>query len=143
MSVISCGVVIVRREGSEYKFLMMRSFNYFECGAKGKQEAGETNLQTALREVQEETTIKPYELDFKWGLDFIETEPYSRPSKIARFFLAETTRETIELPISPTLGVAEHNEWRWCEYSEACKLVNPRIRRILDWAQEKINGRVA
>jgi 8-oxo-dGTP pyrophosphatase MutT (NUDIX family) len=119
---------------------MMRSFNYWEAGSKGKQEAGETNLQTALREVQEETTIKSGELDFKWGYDFVESGPYGKLEKTARFFLAATERKDIELPISPTLGIPEHDEYRWCEYKEASKLVNLRVKQILGWAQEKING---
>ncbi len=61
---LSCGVVVVRRSGSGPLLLMLRSFAHWDF-PKGMQEADESPLETAIREVREETTID--DLDFPWG----------------------------------------------------------------------------
>jgi 8-oxo-dGTP pyrophosphatase MutT (NUDIX family) len=137
--VVSCGIVIVRLE-DEPQYLMLRSYNAFDPGPKGKMEQGESNLEAAKRECFEETGISPAELDFKWGQEFVETEPYGKLHKINRWFVAEVKRKELELPINPELGHAEHNEYRWLNYEEASKLLNARLQRVLSWAKEKVDG---
>ena len=52
----SCGAVIFRREGAELLYLLIRSGRTGNWGfPKGHVEPGETEEQTALREVYEET----------------------------------------------------------------------------------------
>ena len=62
-----------------------------------------------------------------------ETAPYGR-GKIARYYLAETHRLDVRLPVSPELGRPEHHEFRWATYSEARTLLSARVAAILDWA---------
>lgn len=99
-------------------------------------EAGEDPLQGALRETREETTLT--DLVFTWGRSFKETAPYNHGRKVARYYIAETTTIHVDLPISPELGRPEHDEFRWCTYEEAKKLVSPRVARILSWANDVI-----
>lgn len=72
-------------------------------------------------------------------LSFLETAPYRR-GKVARYYLAETSRNAITLPISPELGIPEHHEWRWVSFDQAEQLLPPRLQPILDWARRQFQG---
>jgi bis(5'-nucleosidyl)-tetraphosphatase len=135
--VLSAGVVVVRREGDVLKYLLLRAYTYWDF-PKGIVEDGEDSLESAHREVEEETGLTA--LNFRWGYGFSETEPYGK-GKIARYYVAETTQREIVLPVSPELGHPEHHEYRWVSYEEARKLLVPRVTRILDWAHVLISGR--
>jgi len=137
--IISAGVIPVRLEKGEYKFLLLRADDDYWDFPKGKAEDGETKMQAALREVEEETTIKPAELNFKWGKVSRETEPYGK-GKVATYYIAETTRKEIELPFNPEIGKAEHYEYRWVNYEEAMELARERIQKILKWANEVVTN---
>ena len=81
----------------------------------------------------EETGIT--ELSFDWGDRFFETGPYSR-GKVARYFIAATNQEEVEMGISPETGEPEHHEWRWVTFDEAYDLGSPRVRQIVQWARQ-------
>ena len=134
--ILSAGVVVVRKSVDGWRVLLLRVYNYWDF-PKGIVEAGEDPLTTARREVREETTIE--DLDFAWGESCIDTEPYGRQKKVARYFVARTQRETISLPINPELGKPEHHEWRWCDWQSAEQLVTMRLFPVLRWAQEQID----
>ena len=111
--------------------LLLRAFRNWDF-PKGRIEVGEDPLDAALRETREETGLT--DLAFSWGHVFRETEPYAG-GKIARFYVAETRTEQIELPVNPELGRPEHHEWRWTSFDEARELLAPRLRFIVDWAE--------
>jgi 8-oxo-dGTP pyrophosphatase MutT (NUDIX family) len=102
---------------------------------KGLIEAGEDALAAARREVLEETGLA--ELAFPFGEEFKETLPYSS-NKVARYYLAETDAEKIELPVSPALGRPEHHEYRWISFDEAEDLLPPRLAVVLEWARKTL-----
>jgi 8-oxo-dGTP pyrophosphatase MutT (NUDIX family) len=134
--ILSAGVVVVLEPPERRRVLLLRAFRYWDC-PKGLVEPGEAPFVTAMREVREETALT--DLEFRWGQDFIETEPYSK-NKVARYYLATTKTATIQLPVNPELGGPEHHEWRWCVWDNATRLANPRIARVLDWARRKCEG---
>ena len=78
---LSAGVVVVRRQGDDWLYLLLRAFNHWDF-PKGMVESGEEPLAAAIREVEEESTIA--DLDFAWGEDSTQTGPYSG-GKIARY----------------------------------------------------------
>jgi 8-oxo-dGTP pyrophosphatase MutT (NUDIX family) len=135
--IVSVGIVPVLRVGHEYKFLLLRVYNYFEP-PKGRAEKNENLLDTAIRETFEETSISKDELNFKWGMESYTTESYKKGTKINTFFIAETTKQNITLPINPELGKPEHHGFKWVTYDEAKKLTNERIGKVIDWAYNKI-----
>ncbi len=131
---MSCGAVILRETPAGYRVLMLRVFRHWDF-PKGIMEAGEAPLQTALREVREESSIA--NLEFPWGNGYIDTGPYNR-GKIARYFLARTTQEKVELLPSPDTGRPEHSEYRWLSFSQARKLASPRVAVVLDWTEAQL-----
>ncbi len=134
---MSAGVIVVRREDGQWRFLLLRAWGYWDF-PKGIVEPGEDPVHAAIREVEEETTIK--DLDFKWGYDYVDTGPYNKGRKIARYYLAETKTQEIDLPVNPEIGKPEHDEWRWVDYEEARRLVAERVLPALEWAWRTINS---
>ena len=126
----------MRRHDDDYRYLLLRAYNYWDF-PKGLVEADEEPLASAVREVAEETTLN--DLNFRWGEDYRETEPYAR-GKVARYYVAESTQGQVSLPVSPELGHPEHHEFCWLDYKAARKLVAPRVQPILDWAQALIDA---
>lgn len=132
----SAGVVVVRRESTGWRLLVLRSYRYWDF-PKGMVESGEALLDAAIRETAEETSIT--DLAFRWGELYCETAPYGR-GKVARYYLAETATETIVLPVSPQIGRPEHDEWRWVSFGEAACLLPPRLQPVLVWARKLLEA---
>jgi 8-oxo-dGTP pyrophosphatase MutT (NUDIX family) len=134
-NVLSAGVVVVRKTSEGWRVLLLRVYNYWDC-PKGLVEAGEEPLATARREVREETTID--DLEFPWGEDFIETAPYGKDRKVARYYLAATATANVQLPVNPALGRPEHHEFRWLTFDMALTLAVPRLQQVLRQARQRI-----
>ena len=132
----AAGIVVLRRAEGNWQLLLLRAFRNWDF-PKGRIEAGEDLLGAALRETREETGLT--DLAFSWSHVFSETDPYAG-GKIARFYMAQTRTERIELPVSPELGRPEHHEWRWVSFDEARDLLAPRLRFIVDWAESVVIG---
>lgn len=133
---LSCGVVVARQADTGWVTLMLRAFHHWDF-PKGIRERGEEPIQAAVREVGEETGVT--ELSFDWGDRFFETGPYSR-GKVARYFIATTHQQDVEMGISPETGEPEHHEWRWVSFDEAYDLGSPRVRTIVQWARQIIGA---
>jgi len=131
---LSCGAVLARETDSGWSTLMLRAYHHWDF-PKGIREGGEEPMDAALREVREETSID--DLSFDWGDRFFETGPYSR-GKIARYYIARTRQEAVEMGLSPETGEPEHHEWRWVSFDEAYDLGSPRVRQIVQWARQII-----
>ncbi len=131
---LSCGAVIVRETDAGWMTLMLRAYHNWDF-PKGICEEGESPMDAAIREVSEETGIT--DLDFVWGERSTDTGPYNR-GKTARYYLARTVQESVELGIAPELGRPEHHEFRWIGFDEAYDLSAPRVRLVVQWARQII-----
>ena len=131
----AAGAVVFRRTDKGVRLLVLRAYKNWDF-PKGLVEPGEDELAASRREVFEETGLG--ELAYPFGDEFKETLPYSG-KKVARYYLAETAVEKIELPVSPELGRPEHHEYRWVSFEEAEDLLPPRLGVILEWARSVLS----
>ncbi len=128
--VLSAGVIPVNLIPQGCRYLLLRAYNYWDF-PKGLVEGDETAIETAQREVKEETGLS--RLVFRWGEDYRETPPYGR-GKVARYYVAESPDTEVVLPVSVELGKPEHHEYRWVGFTEARALLVPRLVPIIEWA---------
>ena len=117
-------------------FLLLRAYKNWDF-PKGGADDGETPLAAAVREMEEETSIQQFSLD--WGEVMMDTEIYAG-GKVASYFLARVQMQDITLPVSNELGRPEHDEYRWVSSAEARILLPPRLIPILDWAVRIVSG---
>jgi 8-oxo-dGTP pyrophosphatase MutT (NUDIX family) len=132
----AAGAVIFRRSDRGIRLLVLRAYKNWDF-PKGLVEPGEDALAAARREVLEETGLA--DVAYPFGDEFKETLPYAG-NKVARYYLAETDAEKIELPVSPELGRPEHHEYRWISFDEAEDLLPPRLAVVLEWAKKTITS---
>lgn len=132
----AAGAVIFRRSERGIRLLLLRAYKNWDF-PKGLIAPGEDALAAARREVLEETGLA--ELGYPFGEEFKETLPYSG-NKVARYYLAQTEAEKIELPVSPELGRPEHHEYRWASFDEAEELLQPRLAVVLEWARKTLTN---
>lgn len=138
--IVSAGIVPVRIVDGEPLFLMLRAWTFWDF-PKGRKEEGESDLETALRETMEEASIPSEAIEFPWGKECFETEPYrKRKDKVGRYFVGKTDFTDIDMPVNPELGKPEHQEYRWVSYDEAQSMTNDRIGSVLKWAYNKIKS---
>lgn len=131
MTTRAAGIVVLRTTPRGCLCLLLRAYRYWDF-PKGEVSGNESLLDTACREVREETGIT--DLAFPWGQQYTETPPYGSGRKIARYYVARTEQREVELGVNPTLGRPEHHEWRWADYDEARRLLGERVGAVLDWA---------
>jgi 8-oxo-dGTP pyrophosphatase MutT (NUDIX family) len=133
---LSAGAVVVRKSDGGPRWLLLRAYRNWDF-PKGLVGAGEEPLAAARRETTEETGID--DLDFAWGFDYVETEPYAS-NKVARYYLARTSAQDVVLRPNPELGRPEHHEYRWVDVDEARVLLPSRLRRVLEWSASRISA---
>ncbi len=133
---LSCGAVIVRETEDGWVTLMLRAYHHWDF-SKGICEEGESPMDAAIREIGEETGIT--DLEFAWGDRYTDTGPYNR-GKTARYYVAKTSQESVEMGIAPELGRPEHHEYRWTNFDEAYDLSAPRVRLVVQWARQVIGA---
>lgn len=126
----SAGAVVVRAAPAGWRYLLLRVYRTWDF-PKGGVEAGETPLQAAVREVEEETALT--DLAFEWGEAYCETRPYSA-GKVARYYLALSPAQPVTLPVNAALGRPEHHEFRWVSHADARRLLPDRLQPVLEWA---------
>lgn len=133
--VISAGIIIFRKTREGYKFLLLYHGRNYWNFPKGRLEASERSWQAAIREVGEETGLKPSELkfieNFKAYERFVMGGGRSQAFKIVILYLAETRQ--------PRVTVShEHEGYGWFTFSEARKAMSkyPENIRILTTAYD-------
>ena len=135
--ILSAGIIVVRREEDGWKYLFLRAFRNWDF-PKGEIEPEESPLEAAVRETREETGIT--DLDFSWGEVFKETAPYNRGTKVARYYLAQTSEDQVVFAVNPQIGGPEHHEYRWLTHPELEKRSSPRLLPVIRWAHGVVDG---
>ncbi len=128
----SCGAVVYRRTTDGVKVLLVKNHNG-RCWSfpKGHVEKDETEEETALREIKEETG-----LDVEIEKDFRETSiycPYGRTKKKVVFFLAKALESTVNLQQSEIdyyIWVSIDEAMRMCHHDNDTKVLNKAEHRL-------------
>ncbi|ELR51098.1 hypothetical protein E5288_WYG001846 [Bos mutus] len=125
MALRACGLIIFRRrlipkvDNTAIEFLLLQASDgiHHWTPPKGHVEPGESDLETALRETQEEAGIEAGQLTiiegFRRELSYVARE---KP-KIVIYWLAEVKDCDVEVRLS-----REHQAYRWLELEDACQL---------------------
>jgi 8-oxo-dGTP pyrophosphatase MutT (NUDIX family) len=133
----SCGIILFRDTGSGRFYLLL---NYIEGHwdfPKGHVEKGEDELQTALRETQEETGIAAVNMlpEFRESLDYSYLRASKKFHKTVYFFIARTEEEKVRLS-------DEHTGSVWLPYKTAHKkLTFENAKKILEKAEAFLSNR--
>ena len=138
--VFSAGIIPIRKVKDGQQYLLLRSYGYWDF-PKGKIEPGESHIDAALRETEEESGLS--DLSFGWGRVFHETAPYKTKTngkkvrKISRYYVAEVESGEPVIRSNPESGIKEHEEFRWITFQQSKNIpLHPRIKEVLKWAYE-------
>ena len=136
---MSCGVLIVRGDPID-EFLLMEHKNRLDL-PKGHVDPGETEMQCALRELEEETGIASddIEIDSKFRFEHqysVWPKKFSREEceKTLVIFMATLVRET-------EIIVTEHEGYRWVTWNPPHKIQEQTIDPLLNCVQEFVESR--
>ena len=117
----SCGAIVYTIENMEIKYLLVEEMSGFHSFPKGHMEGEETEEETALREIKEETNLEvELSRDFRVSEQY---DPLEKPgvTKQVVYFLAEYSDETPivvrpdevrslkSLSFEEALDILEHN----------------------------------
>lgn len=115
------GLVVFKREGRGVRYLLLHHGGEYWNFPKGRQEFGETEIETALRELKEETGISKITLvdGFKDEYDYdfdseIKDDHREKIYKKAIWFMGEVTDDQIKIS-------NEHINFGWFDYDTAFK----------------------
>ena len=125
----SAGIILFRERKSRREYLLLKSTykSAFWGFAKGWIEAGENELQTALREVGEETGLFEIEIisGFQEKTHFWKTIEGKKVYKEVTWFLGKV-KDKINGKVS-----SEHEELVWLPYPEALQTVTYKQEKEL------------
>lgn len=137
---VSAGIIIYRQTEDGLKYLLLyRGRNYWNF-PKGKIEQGEQSFRTALREIREETGLRPSELKFQSQFKaferFVFQYQQERIFRVVILYLAETRQPQIKIS-------DEHEGFGWFTASEAQKVLTKHKETfaILKRAHEFLRAR--
>ena len=114
MEVKSCGFLILRGQPVR-EFLLMRHADRWDL-PKGHVDAGETEMQCALRELREETGILATDIDILDGFRF-ETRYQVRAKKSGQLYDKTLVVFLARLKRDVTISVSEHPGYQWFAWS--------------------------
>lgn len=118
-------LVVIHTPGLEVLLLERAAHPGYWQSVTGSRETGETLLETARREVSEETGLKLPSAKF---LDWQQQNHYEIYAEWRHRYAPGVTHNTehvfsLEIPDCrpPQLAPAEHRAWRWLPWTEAAK----------------------
>lgn len=112
---LSCGFLIVRGQPVD-SFLLMQHPSRWDL-PKGHVDPGETDLQCALRELEEETAIAPTDIEVVPGFVFESRYRVNQRRYGGKGTVEKTLRIFLGRLIHPVdIIVTEHNGYRWFDW---------------------------
>ena len=128
----SCGAVIYKYIDNELFILLLKHNLGHWSFAKGHVEDSETEQETAIREIKEETNLDvTINSDFRYVITY---SPYEGAIKDVVYFLATTNSNNIKTQQS------EISEIKWFKYEDAISMITYEDgRKVLMKAIEFLN----
>ena len=138
----SIGIIPVYTNDKETFFCVVREADGHWGFPKGHQDEGETDEQTARRELTEETGIGEVEIDT--SRTFEEEYEFERGGvrnhKIVKYFLGKVLSTE---QVTPESFKKEIPEVRWVSYQEAREMLTfPEAKHVLEEIWEYLNKRL-
>jgi bis(5'-nucleosidyl)-tetraphosphatase len=131
----SCGAVVFIKKDAQANFLLL----HYEAGhwdfVKGNVETGESEKETVLRELQEETGIADAQFieGFKEKIEYFYRRQGATIHKQVIFFLMETHTEKVQISF-------EHVGYTWLNYEQAMEqLTFKNAKDVLQKANESLS----
>ncbi|XP_012251164.1 bis(5'-nucleosyl)-tetraphosphatase [asymmetrical] isoform X2 [Athalia rosae] len=115
----ACGFVIFRRFYGSVEYLLMQTSygSYHWTPPKGHVDPGETDMETALRETEEEAGFSAKDLNiFEEAKRELVYQVKGKPKTVI-YWLAEMVNAQKDARLSH-----EHQKFRWLQLQEACHL---------------------
>jgi len=131
----SCGAVIFRKD-SEIKYLLLHYGAGHWDFVKGNVEPNESETETAIREISEETGINDVRFidGFRERISYYYRRGKNLIFKEVIFYLAQTQENTVKLSY-------EHVGYEWLTYEKAMeRLTFANPRRVLQKANELLRN---
>lgn len=131
----SCGAIVYKEENNEYKFLLVHQSNGHYSFPKGHMENDETELETTLREIKEETN-----LDVSVNTDFRASIEYLLESK-------NIMKEAVYFLATPTSSELKSQEGEidfcnWYNYEDTMNLLEfDNIKEVFEKAYNFIKNK--
>lgn len=130
----SCGVVIYSEIGENLEFLIISDKNDGHWGfPKGHVEKDESEEQTAIREVREETGLQVNIMSgFRVSVEYLVRQ--ETPKEVV-FFLAKVNDQTVNIQLD------ELSDYMWASFQSAKQLLTYKSsKEVLDGAIEFISA---
>lgn len=136
----SAGIILFDLSREDHYVLCLRAYKNWDF-PKGGLDDGETHLQAALRELEEETGYTENDISLIESLlEYPEKITYGsgKNKKEATYYYAvlKNIEKRPYLPINPTLGKPEHEEWRWVPIKKLYNLLPDRLKPIASFIEE-------
>jgi 8-oxo-dGTP pyrophosphatase MutT (NUDIX family) len=131
----SAGAVVFRQGSSGREYLLLLNAGRWDF-PKGGVEKGESELQTVVREVKEETGLRTLAIvpGFRRVIEYFYRRDNKNVHKQVVYLLASTTEDKVRISF-------EHQGYGWFPYQEAVKKASyDNSKKILEAVESFISG---
>ncbi|XP_011300057.1 bis(5'-nucleosyl)-tetraphosphatase [asymmetrical] [Fopius arisanus] len=129
MSTRACGLVIFRRFKGPIEYLLMQTSygQHHWTPPKGHVDDGESDMETALRETDEESGLKKEDIRIFENAKAELNYNVNKKPKTVVYWLAELIKEERDARLS-----SEHQDFGWFTLEDACKISHyPEMQEAL------------
>lgn len=131
----SAGAVVFRDTQNGRQFLLLQNAGRWDF-PKGGMEKGESELQTVVREVKEETGLSGFDMipGFRKVIEYFYRRDGKNVHKQVVYMLAKTAEEEVKIS-------TEHQSFGWFTYHDAVERASyDNSKRILAEAEKFVKG---